>query len=87
MTTLGAFWFGLLGALFIYAVRFRQQRLKTVIESPRQNWRVLVFDMGIFLFLGGMCVAFLIQPDSTREAFLGGATWEAFVTNVIPTKE
>lgn len=78
---------GLVGALVIYAARFRHERLKTVVALPSKNWKVLVFDLLIFILCGGLCVAFIIDPSSPKEAFLGGATWEGFMASVIPTKE
>lgn len=87
MTFWSAFGIGLLGALFIYIARFRHTRLQAVLVFPKENWRVILFDLLIFILCGGLCAAFLINPTSPKEAFLGGATWEGLMTSIVPVKE
>ena len=50
-----AFFVGMLGALVIYAVLYRDTRIRKVIENPRANLRVLTFDLLLYIICGGLC--------------------------------
>jgi hypothetical protein len=38
---------------------------------------MLLLDVVLFVFLAVSAISNLIQPSTPKEAFLGGATWEA----------
>jgi hypothetical protein len=61
------------------------ERVQAVIRFPRQNWRILAFDLARFIFLGFFLVSIVIEPKSSKEAFLAGATWEATALALLST--
>jgi len=82
------FWTAILGAVFIYLMNLRKsKRLQAVIEHPKDNWRVIVFDFVIFLFMAGVFTNWVIEPDTGREAFLAGATWEGAAAALAEPKD
>lgn len=78
MSFLHSFLYGLLGALVVYLAIFRQKRLKLVFEKS-ENWKVIVFDLVIFLICGATVTAILASPSSPKEAFLAGGTWQGLL--------
>jgi hypothetical protein len=68
----------LLGTLFIYLFDMRRnRRLQTVFAALADNWRMLLFDLVIFIGLSVLFAVYVIEPKTPKEAFLAGATWEA----------
>ena len=87
MSILTAAAYGALGAFIVYLAIFRTQRLEIFIKAPNREWLVLVFDFGIYLVLGAVVTAFLINPTSVKEAILAGGTWEGVIGGLMPTRE
>lgn len=66
------------GLIFIYILEIRRnQRFATIVTHFSENWRMLIFDMVVFVALGILFVSYMIEPKGVREAFMAGATWEA----------
>lgn len=86
MSFIAAFGIGCAGAFFVYAVKFRAERLKDFLSSPKDNWRVLLFDLILFIAMGGVATAFLMVPKGIKEGFIGGMGWEGLVVSAVPTK-
>jgi hypothetical protein len=74
---------GLAGAVFLYFCVHRGDRLKDFSHSPKDNWRLLLFDAVTFFLGAVLFTSFLIDPSSHKEAFLSGATWEGAVTGLL----
>jgi len=80
---LNSFLLGILGAFFIYLAIFREKRLKYVIAYPKKNWRMLIFDLLIYLICGGIFAAFFIEPKTIKEAVFAGATWQGVAAGLL----
>lgn len=78
---------GVAGAFVGYCALYRENRFLNFLECPSGQWRVLVFDLVVFLGCGGLVAAFFINAHSTREAALAGASWQAIVGGVVAGKE
>jgi hypothetical protein len=66
------------GALFIYCMNMRRnKRVEAIYKHFNENWRMLIFDIVVFVVLGLIFVLYAISPQTSREAFLAGATWDA----------
>ena len=87
MSSLAAFGYGVLGAFIVYLAIFRKQRLEIFVKAPRQEWRLFVFDLIVYLVLGGLITAFLVNPSSVKEAIFAGGTWEGVIGGLMPNKE
>ena len=74
-----AFFVGMVGALIIYYVLYRDTRIRKVIENPKTNWRVLTFDLLFYIICGGLFTIIVISPDSIKEAFFGGVAWQGAI--------
>ena len=71
------------GAVIVYFCIHRADRIQDFFYSPRANWQVLPFDV-VFFFLGAALVtAFILEPNSRREAILAGASWEAVISGLL----
>ena len=86
MTFSSSFLYGLLGAFIVYLAIFRQKRLKLVFEH-KSNWRIIIFDLVIFLICGATVTAILASPSSPKEAFLSGGTWQGLLAGARDTLE
>jgi hypothetical protein len=82
-----AFAIGLLGALTGYIVLYRQTRLAEFAKNPRQNWKVLAFDLLLYLLGGGLVTTFLVTPANPKDAFIGGLGWQALVGGYVAGTE
>lgn len=76
MDSYSAFFVGMLGAFAIYAVLYRDTRIMKVIENPKTNLRVFIFDLVLYMFCGGLFTLIVISPDSPKAAFFGGVAWQ-----------
>ena len=85
---IGLFRLGCLGASVMYAIQFREKRLLDIAgglrgwlefrESLRAgNWRMIVFDLSVFVIAGG--VISLMISQTWKEAILTGMTWQAIM--------
>ena len=75
--------YGVLGALFVYFCLHRTDRIQDFFYSPRENWRVLAFDIVFFLLGAAVFTAFFIEPTARKEAILSGATWEGAASGLL----
>jgi hypothetical protein len=82
-----AFFIGVLGALLGYFVLYRDSRIADFVKNPRQNWRLLLFDIVIYLTGGGLVTTYLVVPGSPKEAFTGGLAWQALAGGAIAGTE
>ena len=73
------FFVGMLGALAIYYVLYRDTRIRKVIENPRANLRVLTFDLLFYMICGGLFTLIVISPGNIKDAFFGGVAWQGAV--------
>ncbi|NIR48932.1 hypothetical protein GWN75_11040 [candidate division KSB1 bacterium] len=81
-----SFFWAMGGAAFIYILNARNsRRLEAVFTYPKQNWRMLLFDFVLFLLMAGVFVYILIEPNTRREAFMAGATWEGAASAMFGT--
>ena len=78
-----AFLVGMCGALVVYISLYRETRIRKFIEKPRANLRVLTFDLLAYIICGGLVTLFFISPESSKEAFLSGATWQGIFGGAI----
>jgi hypothetical protein len=74
-----AFGTGVLGALVVYLALYRETRIRTFLREPRKHWNMLVFDLVVYIFCAGCVTLFLVDPKTSKEAFIGGAAWEGVV--------
>lgn len=81
------FFVGMFGALVIYYALYRNTRIIKVIENPRDNWRVLTFDLLLYIICGGLVTLFYLSPDSIEKAFLGGASWQGVIGSLVKGAE
>ena len=80
------FLWAVIGALFIYLLNLRvSRRFRLFILHPKENWRMLLFDIIIFLLLSGVFVYIVIEPATRKEAFMAGVTWEASASSLFET--
>jgi hypothetical protein len=77
---------GMVGGVFLYLCMHRADRIQEFFSSPQRNWRILVFDLVVFLIGAGLFTAFLIEPSIRKEAFLSGATWEGAAAGLLTRK-
>jgi hypothetical protein len=77
-----ALW-AMLGAGFVYFCIHRTDRIQDFFFAPQQNWRVPVFDVVVFLLGAAIFTVVVIEPSSSKEAFLAGGTWEAVATGLL----
>lgn len=87
MESYSAFSVGMLGALVIYLMLYRETRIRKFLENPMTNWRVLIFDLVLYIICGGLVTLFLVSPESDKEAFMGGATWQGIIGGAIKSTE
>jgi hypothetical protein len=74
-----SFGLGIVGAFVVYFAIYRHYRFLLFCYNPRKEWRVFVFDLLGYLICGGLVTAFLVCPETTKEGFMGGATWQGIV--------
>lgn len=79
LTSLSAFLYGAAGSFIVYLSMYRGHRFKVFLVNPAREWRVVLFDLLVFLACGGIVTAFVVNPISLREAFMTGATWQGIV--------
>jgi Ni,Fe-hydrogenase I cytochrome b subunit len=82
MDSYSAFFIGMAGAFCIYAMLYRDTRIKKVIENPWTNLRVFIFDLLLFMFCGGLFSLYAVSPSSGIGAFVAGASWQGMVGSV-----
>lgn len=73
------FLYGVAGAFVIYAFMYRETRIMEFSKNPKKNWRILFFDMMIFLVCGGLLAMFILVEPTVKEAFMAGAGWQGIV--------
>lgn len=76
MVWYNAFLIGVAGALVMYIIIFRHSRFTDFRKDPKKNFPIVLWDVFMYLIAGGLVTVFLIAPQTIKEAFLGGATWE-----------
>jgi hypothetical protein len=72
-----------LGAVFVYFCLHRTERIQDLFFSPQRNWRLLVFDVVVFLMGAAIFTAMVVEPSTRKEAFLAGATWEGVASGLL----
>jgi hypothetical protein len=77
----------LAGAIVLYLVTYRDTRLKAFSQNPKNEWRVLVFDLFGFLACAVLVTVYLIEPTTTRGAFLAGASWQGLLGGALAGTE
>ena len=82
-----AFPIGVAGAFVVYYLLYRETRFLAFIQNPRQNWRVLVFDLVVYLVCGGLVTLFLVEPKTAKDAFIGGCAWQGLVGGALAGTE
>ena len=83
MSRAHAFGVGILGALVVYALHYRDTRIADFLEDPARNWKELAFDLVIYFVCGGLVAAYFVEPKSDKEAFMGGAAWEGLAGGLL----
>lgn len=73
----------MLGAVFVYFCLHRTDRIQNLFFSPQRNWRVLVFDVVVFLMGAVIFTVMVSEPSTRNEAFLAGATWEGVASGLL----
>jgi hypothetical protein len=81
-----ALW-AVLGAVFVYFCLHRTDRIQDLFFSPQRNWRVLVFDVVVFLMGAVIFTVMVIEPSTRKEAFLAGATWEGVASGLLARRD
>jgi hypothetical protein len=81
------FGLGIVGAFVVYVCLYRESRILLFLKNPRQEWKVFLVDLLLFLICGGAVTAFVVCPESTKEAFMGGATWQGIVGGALAGTE
>jgi hypothetical protein len=87
LSWLQAFGIGVLGALLVYLLLYRDTRLNDFISDPKQRWKILVWDLTLYLLGGGLVSAFLVEPKTAKEAFMGGCTWQGLAGGLMAGTE
>jgi peptidoglycan/LPS O-acetylase OafA/YrhL len=82
-----AFLIGVLGAFVGYMVLYRKTRVDEFLKAPKQNWKILIFDLVVYLVCGGLVTAFLIGPYTPKDAFTGGLAWQGIVGGAVAGSE
>jgi hypothetical protein len=82
-----AFYIAVLGALTGYILLYRETRIAEFSKNPKQNWKVLVFDLVLYLMCGGLVTTYLIVPYGHKDAFTGGLAWQAVAGGVVAGTE
>src|SRR5260370_9279613 len=82
-----AFFIGVLGALLGYIVLYRETRLAEFAKAPGQNWKILLFDVVVYLLCGGLLTAFWVGPYTIKEAFSGGLAWQGLAGGLVAGTE
>ena len=82
-----AFLSGLAGAFVAYALFYRETRFEEFLKSPARKWHVLAFDLGVYLLCGGLVTMFLVEPRTTKEAFIGGLAWQSIAGGIAAGRE
>ena len=67
-----AFYIAVLGALTGYILLYRETRIAEFSRNPKQNWKVLVFDLVLYLMCGGLVTTYLIAPYAHTMPSLAG---------------
>lgn len=84
---MSAFIVGTLGAFLGYILLYRETRLADFAQNPSKNWRVLLFDMVVYLLCGGLVTCFMVVPNTPKEAFIGGLAWQSIAGGVVAGTE
>jgi hypothetical protein len=82
-----AFFIGVLGALLGYIVLYRDTRLAEFAKAPGKNWKIILFDVVVYLLCGGLVTAFLVGPYTIKEAFSGGLAWQGLAGGAVAGTE
>jgi hypothetical protein len=78
---------GVLGAFVGYIVLYRNTRIDEFLKAPKQNGKILIFDLVVYLICGGLVTAFLIGPYTPTDAFTGGLAWQGIVGGAVAGSE
>ena len=78
---------GIAGAFCVYFVTYRESRIRQVIEHPKENWRVVAFDIVFFLVCGGLVAYFYSNATDVKEAFAAGAGWQGLIGGAVVGNE
>ena len=81
------FGIGLAGAFVVYCLLYRDTRFKEFIHDPRGKWKLLAFDLVIYLICGGLVTLFVVEPKTPKEAFIGGCGWQGLAGAAIAGTE
>jgi hypothetical protein len=57
------------------------------LKAPKQNGKILIFDLVVYLICGGLVTAFLIGPYTPKDAFTGGLAWQGIVGGAVAGSE
>lgn len=82
-----AFIYSILGSFVVYFVTFRGSRMEFFLQNPKVNFRLLLFDLIVFIFMSGFVTVFVTHPTSFKEAFLSGGTWGGIIAGSIAGTE
>lgn len=84
MNDLSVVWATIAGVTASYVFEAREKgRLRLVINHPKENWRMVLFDYLACGFLGLAASYYLFEAKTVKEGFLLGLTWEASIMAVL----
>lgn len=87
MDNLKAFFAGVAGAFVVYVSLYRETRILEFLDSPRDHWRTLLFDVVVYLGCGGLVTVFLVDPRTPKDAFIGGCGWQGLIGGALAGRE
>lgn len=87
MPKIDAFFIALLGALVVYFLTYRDDRIKRFLKNPKKEWNIFLFDLIIYLICGGLVTIFIVEPDTPKIAFIGGCGWQGLVGGILANIE
>jgi hypothetical protein len=61
--------------------------MQEFVDDPWRNWRLIAFDLVIYLVCGSLITAFIVEPVSPKMGFLGGATWQGILGGFVTGTE
>lgn len=78
------FLLGMLGASIGYYVSERSGRISEIWRGNSVRIRMILFDLFLYLALGGAAVAFIVSPSNGVGAAVAGLGWEAAISRFVP---
>jgi hypothetical protein len=95
---LSHFVYGVIGALAMYLFAFKTERLGPALRSVWSEseyertesgfrrvvpeYKLLIFDLGIAILLGGFVAVLVTQGGTPKESILLGCTWNSFLARL-----